>query len=378
MKIQVSNPDLSGREAEYVKDCMKSGWISSQGGYIPKFEDLFASKHNAKYGTACSSGTTAITLAVRSLGIGNGDEVICPEFTMVASAWGISIAGATPVFVDCGIDLNINPDKIEEKITPKTKAILVVHIYGRQCNMDRINKIAYEYGLRVIEDSCEAHGVPLTGDIACFSLFANKIITAGEGGICITNDKYLADQQKHLRGMAFDLNHTFLHKKLGYNFRMTNLQGAVALAQTERLEQILKKRKQIEEWYDNGLKSLQGRKDIVIMPKRSVLWMYDMKVAMNERTKLLEFLKDKGIETRVGFKPMSMQPMYRDMYELLFAYKMSMETFYLPTFTQITKKEVNFICKNIKDFYKEKDILAREKKIAEMPVMDKTIAKNLI
>lgn len=370
--LNVSKPNIGNQEKKYVAECMKSGWISSAGDFIPRFEDLFAKKHGAKYGSACSSGTNALILGLRSLGIGSGDEVIVPEFTMVASAWAVSMTGATPVFVDCGADLNINPYKIEEKITPKTKAIMAVHIYGRQCDMEKINEIAYEYGLRVIEDSCEAHGVPISGDVACFSLYANKIITSGEGGICVTNDKYLADQQKHLRGMAFNKDHTFLHKKLGYNFRMTNLQAAVALGQTERLEEILKKRKVIEELYDEGLKSLQGRTDITIMPKRNVLWMYDIKVAMNDRTKLLEFLKGRGIETRVGFKPMSMQPMYKDFFEALFAYKLSMETFYVPTFTEMTKKEVGYVCRAIKEFYKLKD----KEKISKIPVMDKSPLTN--
>lgn len=372
--INVSNPTLGKNEKKYVEECLQTGWISSQGAFIPKFEELFAKKHKASYGAACSSGTTAITLACRALGLGVGDEVIVPEFTMVASAWAVSLAGATPVFVDCDNNLNIDVNKIEGKITDKTKAILVVHIYGRQCDMERINQIAYEYGLRVIEDSCEAHGVPLTGDIACFSLFANKIITSGEGGICVTNDKYFSEQIKHLRGMAFDLNHTFLHKKVGYNFRMTNLQAAVALAQTERLEEILKQRKEIESWYDKGLKKLAERKDVYLMPKRNVLWMYDLRVSQNDLAPLRKFLEEKGVETRLGFKPMSMQPMYMGFYEGLFAYKMSRETFYLPTFTHITKKQVQYICDMIKEYFKNKDL---EKKLKEIPTMDKDIAKEL-
>jgi perosamine synthetase len=342
---------------------------------------LFAKKHKALYGAACSSGTTAITLACRALGLGEGDEVIVPEFTMIASAWAVSMAGATPVFVDCGNDLNINPDKIEEKITSKTKAILVVHIYGRQCNMDRINKIAYEYGLRVIEDSCEGHGLPLTGDIACFSLFANKIITSGEGGICVTNDKYLVEQMKHTRGMAFDLKHSFLHKKVGYNFRMTNLQAAVALGQTERLDEILKQRKQVEKMYDAGLKQLSDRKDIYLMPKRDVVWMYDLRVSANDLEPLMTFLAEKGIETRLGFKPMSMQPMYMGFFEGLFAYKLSRETLYLPTFTDITKKEIDYVCESIKQYFQKKDLdkklAEQKKKLEEAPTMNKEIAKGL-
>ena len=359
-KYNVSQPLMAGNEKKYLMEAVKKNMISSQGHFIPQFEEMFAKKHDQKHGVACSSGTTALILALRALGVGQGDEVIIPEFTMIATAWAVSMVGATPVFVDCGLDLCINPHKIEDKITNKTKAIIPVHIYGRQCDMGKIMEIAYEYGLRVIEDSAEGHGIKPVGDIACFSLFANKIITAGEGGICVTNDQYFAEQMKHLRGMAFNKDHTFLHKKLGYNFRMTNLQAAVALAQTEQLENILKKRKLIESWYDEELSSLLGRKDIEIMPKRNVLWMYDVKVAMNIRDELLNFLKEKGVETRVGFKPMSMQPMYRDMYENLYAYKASMEVFYLPTFTGMSHQDVKNICKIVKEFYGKKQKIAME------------------
>lgn len=359
-KMNVSQPSMKGNEKKYLLEALKKNMISSQGHFIPQFEELFSQKHGMKHGVACSSGTTALILALRAIGVKAGDEVIVPEFTMIATAWAVSMVGATPVFVDCGSDLNINVNKIEEKITPNTKAIIPVHIYGRQCDMGKIMEIAYEYGLRVIEDSAEAHGIKPVGDIACFSLFANKIITAGEGGICVTNDPYFAEQMKHLRGMAFNKDHTFHHKKLGYNFRMTNLQAAVALAQTEKLESILKKREQIESWYDAELSPLLGRKDIEIMPKRNVLWMYDVKVAMNDRPNLLAYLKEKGIETRVGFKPMSMQAMYRDMYEHLYAYKLSMEIFYLPTFTDMTQKDVKHICKFVKEFYGKKQKVAME------------------
>ena len=177
------------------------------------------------------------------------------------------------MFVDCGDDLNIDVDRIEEKITPRTKVIMPVHVYGRRCAMDPIMELAHQYGLRVVEDSAEAHGVPPVADIACFSLFANKIITAGEGGICLTGDPWLAGQLAHLRGMAFTADHGFLHKKLAYNFRMTAMQAAVALAQTERLDEILALRAEIEQRYDDGLRDVDG---IELMPPRDVLWMLSL------------------------------------------------------------------------------------------------------
>ncbi len=346
MKIPVSKPYLSGNELKYVTKAIKDSWISSRGEFIEKFENKFSSIHGTKYGAASSSGTNALILALRALNIGEGDEVIVPEFTMVATAWAVSYTGAKPVFVDCGDDLNIDVSKIEEKITPRTKAIIPVHIYGKRANMEKIIEIAYEYNLYVIEDSCEAHGVPITGDIACFSLYGNKIITAGEGGICITNSKRLSDQMKHLRGMAFNKEHTFLHKKFAYNFRMTNLQAAVALAQTEKLKSILKKRKQIEKWYNEGLRGLP----VMVKIKRDVLWYYD--ILAPRRDELMKYLADNGIETRVFFKPMSQQPMYFNPdYKKLKAYYYSLKGLYLPTFTQMTKKEVDYVCQKIREFY---------------------------
>lgn len=176
----VSRPALDGRELEYVSDAVSGGWISSQGPYVRRFEEAFAEWNGVAHGVACSSGTAALTLALRALNIGPGDEVIVPEFTMVASAWAVTYTGATPVFVDCGDDLNIDVTRIEEKITPRTRAVMPVHVYGRRCDMDAVMDLALQYNLRVVEDSAEAHGVRPVGDIACFSLFANKIITAGE------------------------------------------------------------------------------------------------------------------------------------------------------------------------------------------------------
>jgi dTDP-4-amino-4,6-dideoxygalactose transaminase len=345
LKINVAQPDIGKLEKKYVLDALNSNEISSQGGYIKKFEDLFSKKHKAQYGVACSSGTTALTLALKALGIGEGDEVIVPDFTMIATAWAVSYLGAKPVFVDCDDRFCIDISKIDEKITSKTKAIIPVHIYGRVCNMDRILEIARDYNLKVVEDSCEAISTPVRGDIACFSLYANKIITSGEGGICITNNENLSWQMKHLRGMAFSEGHTFYHPKMGFNFRMTNLQGAVALAQTERLEEFLKKRKQIEGWYNKYIKNIFG----VYKPKkRDILWMFDIEV--KNRNELAEFLKENGIETRLFFKPMTMQPMYRNKigYNSL---SISMDGLYLPTHTGLTEKDIKYICSKIKEFY---------------------------
>ncbi len=350
-KYSVAKPCLKGNELGYVTDAVKREWISSQGNYVKKFEEEFAKWNNVSWGVACSSGTAALTLALRALGIGKGDEVIVPEFTMVASAWAVSYIGAVPVFVDCKDDLNINENLIEEKITERTKAIMPVHVYGRRCNMEEIMKIAYEYNLFVVEDSAEAHGVKPVGDIACFSLYANKIISSGEGGICVTNNERLAEQMIHLRGMAFSSEHNFVHKKIAYNFRMTNLQAAIALAQLERVEEFLQKRKQIEFWYDENLR---GIKEIQLMPKRNVLWVYD--ILAEDSLNLIKWLGQNGIEARQFFKPMSQQPMYYDEnWKFLNATEYGYKGIYLPTYFELEEEDIKFIADKIREFYKEKE-----------------------
>jgi dTDP-4-amino-4,6-dideoxygalactose transaminase len=343
----VSRPQLSGRELELLTEAVESGWISSRGPFVRQFEERFASYNGYPHGVACSSGTAALTLALRALRIGAGDEVIVPEFTWVSTAWAVSYTGATPVFVDCGDDLNIDVAAIEDRITPWTKAIMPVHVYGRRCDMDAIMKIAYEYNLYVVEDSSEAHGVRPVGDIACFSLFANKIITSGEGGVCVTRDRRLAEQMAHLRGMSLSAEDDFVHKKLGYNFRMTNLQAAVAVAQLERIDEILAVRKRIEACYDAGLSDVDG---VTLMPGRDVLWMYDMLV--DRPRQLREFLSERGIETRMFFQPMSRQPMYFDAgWSRLNAARLGARGLYLPTHTGLTESDQQVVIDAVRDFY---------------------------
>lgn len=346
-RYPASRPWLNGHELDYVTEAVETGWISSQGAYVRRFEEAFAAYHNVPHGVACSSGTTALTLALRALGVGPGDEVIVPEFTMIASAWAVTYTGATPVFVDCGDDLNIDVSRVEERITPRTRVIMPVHVYGRQCDMAALLNLAYEYNLRVVEDSAEAHGVRPVGDIACFSLFANKIITAGEGGICLTRDPHLAEQMAHLRAMAFTRDHSFLHKKLAYNYRMTNMQAAVALAQTEQLDTILATRRDIEKRYDEALHDVPG---VTLMPPRDVLWMYDLRA--ERRDELCAFLADEGVETRVFFKPMSRQPGYYDAgWPELNAARLSADGLYLPTYTGLTAADQEYIAGRVRAFY---------------------------
>jgi perosamine synthetase len=346
-KYQASRPYLTGQEMTYVRESIETGWISWQGPHVRRFEEEFARYNGVARGVACSSGTAALTLALRALGVGPGDEVLVPEFTMVATAWAVTYLGATPVFVDCGDDLNIDVALIEPKITPRTRVIMPVHVHGRRCDMDAIMRLAGEYDLRVVEDSAEAHGVRPVADIACFSLYANKIITAGEGGISVTEDPGLADQMAYLRGMAISGDHSFLHATLAYNFRMADLQAGVALAQTEKLDEILELRAAIEKRYDAGLDGIAG---ITRMPPRDVLWMYDVRA--ERRTELCEFLGRKGIETRLFFKPMSQQPMYFDPgWTSLNASRFTADGLCLPTYTGLAESEQDYIIDQIRHFY---------------------------
>jgi len=354
LKYPVAKPQLARKSREYILDALDKNEISWRGGFCDEFEEMFSERHGAKYGVGATSGTTALTLAVAAIRQSSEDEFIVPEFTMVATAWAVIHAHAKPVFVDCKPDdFTIDPEKIEAKITKNTKAIMPVHVFGRRADMDAIMKIATKHNLRVIEDAALAHGMEMVGDIACYAFFANKILTSGEGGICITNNKYLHERMVYLKNMSFDENHTFLHKEIGYNFRLTNFQAAVLKAETEELEQKLEKRKQIEEWYNKALKDVKG---IRVLPNRVMCWMYDIWVEDAEKKQpLMDFLKKNEIDTRHYFKPMSMQPMYNDFlhstaYKTLNAYEVSLHGFYLPTYTQLEESDIIHIVSKIKEF----------------------------
>ena len=347
MKYPIANPNLKGNELKYVTEAVESGFISFHGRFVKEFEKQHAKRHGYKYGVATTSGTTALTLALATLNIKEGDEVIVPEFTMVATAWAVTYNRAKPVFVDCDENLLIDVNKIEEKITPRTKAIMPVWIFGREPYMREIERIAKDFNLKIVADMALAHGIEACGDIACYALFGNKIIMSGEGGICLTNDEKLAKRLDYLRNMAFDPKHTFLHKELGFNFRYTSLQAAVALAQLERLDEFLDKRKQVEEWYDEELKDIP---QITLMPPRSVVWVYD--ILAENKQELMDYLEKQEIETRHFFKPMSIQKMYFDPdYKKLVAYKLSQVGVYLPTYVDLSQSDVRFICSKIKGFY---------------------------
>jgi perosamine synthetase len=340
--MRCAQPTITEKEKNYVQDAIERGDIGV-GDYIKKFEDSWADYNYKLFGVACNSGTNALYIALLALGVGKGDEVLVPSYTMIATAWAVTYTGATPVFIDCADDLNMDVSLIEEAISPNTKAIIPVHIYGRRCDMYTINEIADNHNLFVIEDMAEAHGIIPMSDIACYSFYGNKILTTGEGGMCLTHSRHLADSMRSYANMYFDKDRTMIHPKIGHNFRITNLQSAVGYAQVQRISEILEKRDKIQHWYNKYLKA------IYLMPLREVVWQYDIDCG-DRRDIIKQTLADKGIESRFGFKPMEQQPMYfYEKYNLLNSYKWSNRILYLPTFYDITEKQVKEICQIINE-----------------------------
>jgi perosamine synthetase len=360
--IPVCEPTLIGREMEYVVDCLKTNWISSNGEYISKFEESFSNFCGTKWGISCCNGTVALHLALEVLGISKGDEVIIPTFTMIATANVVLYTGARPVLVDSGFDTwNIDVTKIEEKITERTKAIMPVHTYGHPVDMDPLLEIAEEHDLFVIEDAAEAHGAEYKGkktggfgDMGCFSFYANKIITTGEGGMIVTNNSEFAERAELLRNHAFG-EPRFLHKEVGFNYRMTNIQAAIGLAQMEKAEELVERRRRNAKYYSSLLKDIEGTKT---PPEahwaKNVYWMYGILIEEEfgkNKEKVREELWKRGIETRNFFIPMHNQPAYMGTSrsrnfpymggEYPVADKLSAKGFYLPSSSSLSKEQID-------------------------------------
>lgn len=334
--MNTSKPWITDLEKKYVNEALDLSDVG-KGDFLWRFEEAWADYNKYKYGVACNSGTSALYLALLALGIGKGDEVIVPEFTMVASAWAVTYTGATPVFVDCLQDLTMDPNLVKASVTKKTKAIIVVPIYGRSVS-PRVYDEARSAGLYIVEDMAEAHGIMPQGDIACYSFHASKIITTGGGGMCLTNNIQWSDKMTKLTHLYLDKDMTMLHEDIGYNFRMSNIQAAIGLAQVERIDEILEKREEITGWYDEFIP------EELKMPRRDVVWVYDIDCG-DKQAEIKQKLLDNDIESRYFFKPMSMQPMYTNDYSDLEAYKWSKRGLYIPLYPEITKQEVKKICK---------------------------------
>jgi perosamine synthetase len=363
MKILIAKPALGKEELDNAMEAVRSGWISSKGKFIPEFEKKFARYCGVKYGVATSSGTTALHLALKALEIGKGDEVIVPTLTFIATANAITYCNAKPIFVDSHPDYwCLNPEKIEKKITKKTKAIIPVHLYGHPCDMDLITDIAKDHDLLLIEDAAEAHGaeykgkkVGSFGDINCFSFYGNKIITTGEGGMCLTNDEELAKKMRILRDHGMNPRKRYWHDIVGFNYRMTNVQAAIGVAQLEKMNGFVKKKRRIAEWYKERLKELEEKKFIKLHPEmkwaKCVYWMYSILLenkCRTSRNELAKKLDKRGIETRPFFNPIHRMPPYRTNERLPIAEKLSQKGINLPSGLDLSENEINSIADIIK------------------------------
>ncbi len=368
--IPVNEPLVGQREKEYVKECLETGWISSAGKFIEQFEERWAVYCGRKYGIAVSNGTTALHVAVEALDLRPGDEVILPTFTIISCAAAVVMAGAVPVLVDseprtwC-----MDVGKIADKITPRTKAIMPVHIYGHPVDMDPILALAKKHDLAIIEDAAEVHGAEYQmdrsrprphwkrcgsfGDLSCFSFYGNKLITTGEGGMVLTDDPGLAEKVRSFRNLCFQPQRRFYHERLGYNYRLTNIQAAMGLAQVERMEQIVAQKRLMGQEYTKRLKDIKTLQLPVQEPwARHVYWMYG--VVVSEETGLdaprfTQLLRDCGVETRPFFLGMHEQPVFhkrglflKERYAV--AERIARQGLYLPSGVALTEKQLEQVC----------------------------------
>ncbi|MBI2048855.1 MAG: DegT/DnrJ/EryC1/StrS family aminotransferase [Candidatus Liptonbacteria bacterium] len=358
IKIHVCEPDITELEIKYVTDAIKSKDISSIAEPVRKLENAFAERFGMKHAVAVNSGGSALFLALKALGMKPGDEVIVPDFTMIASAAAVSHCGAKPVFVDSSEkSFNVDVSKIEEKITPRTKMIMPVHLYGEPCDMDPIMEIAKKHNLLVVEDAAEAHGAKYKGRMVgtfgvanCFSFYANKIMTTGEGGMIVTNDADLANKLKHMRGYDFDDEKHFWHQTIAWNLRMSALAAALGLAQLKRLDELIEKRRANARYYTEQLKDVPGIRFFPEPPDTfSVFWMYGLCVPRCDE--LMEFLAKNGIETRTFFIPMHVQPVYNQTGDFKWSDYYGERGLYLPSSSHISKEEKDFVISKVKEFY---------------------------
>lgn len=360
LRLPVAQPSFDERELLYVSECILTGWVSSKGKFVTRFEEMFADFCDARYAIATSNGTTALHIALLALGIGPGDEVIVPTLTFIATANAVTYTGAKPVFVDSERETwNIDPALIEEAITPLTKAIVPVHLYGHPANMDPILEIADHYNLAVIEDAAEAHGarykgrrVGCLGDLGIFSFYGNKIITTGEGGMVVTNEASLADKLRMLRDHGMSPDKRYWHPILGYNYRMTNVQAAIGVAQLEKINLFLAAKDNIAKSYAKKLRNVSGLTLPPSMPwAENVHWLYS--ILLDETTfgmsrdSLMEALTDQGIETRPLFYPVHIQPVYETGQHLPVAERLAWMGLSLPSAMSLSPEDIGRIANAI-------------------------------
>lgn len=365
--IPVNEPLLDGNERKYIDECLDTGWISSEGPFVNKFETQFAQRVGRRYGVAVANGSVALDAAVAALGLQDGDEVILPTFTIISCAAAIVRAGATPVVVDCDAQTwNMDINQIEGKISPRTKAIMVVHIYGLPVDIKPILELAEKYGLRVIEDAAEMIGQTYRGDacgsfgdISTFSFYPNKHITTGEGGMIVTNSRDLAEKCRSLRNLCFQAEKRFVHEELGWNFRMGNLQAALGLAQLERLDAHITRKRAIGEQYNRMLKQLSGLQTPLVSTDyaENIYWVYGLVLddfLPYDAATAMQRLVERKIGVRPFFFPMHEQPVFRKMglfadetYPV--AERLARRGFYIPSGLALTDEQIQRTAEAIKN-----------------------------
>ena len=354
--IALAQPQLNGNEYNYLMDAFLSTWISSTGKYVTQFEDVFSRYCGVEYGVATSNGTTALHLALTALGIGRGDEVIVPDITFAATINAVIYTGATPVIVDVEEESwCIDPNEIRKAITTKTRAIIPVHIYGQPCDMGQICEIAKEHGIYVVEDCAEAHGaewcdkkVGSFGVISCFSFFGNKVITTGEGGMCLTDSEELAGKMRLLRDHGMSKKRKYYHEMVGYNYRMTNMQAAIGVAQMERIDEILEWRHLLEEKYRNIFAGISGsqmqRNDF--KNRKKIVWLVSILVDGEKRDEMIERLKQNNIDARPFFTPLSEIEIYKKYAgNCVVSKQISKRGINLPTTSEIDEEKIERMAK---------------------------------
>ncbi len=366
--IPVSEPDISEKEIDYVTDAVRSGWVSSHGKYIDEFESKFSKFIGTKYGLTVSNGTAALHLALSALGIKNGDEVIVPDLTFISPVNAVLYNNATPVLCDVTKkDWCIDTDKIESLINNKTKAIIAVHLYGNSSNMDKLMEIKKKDNLYLIEDTAESLGTEYKdkklgsfGDVGCFSFYGNKTMTTGEGGFCTTNNEELYNKMLILRDHGMTSKKRYWHEFIGYNYRMTNMQAALGLAQLERLNYFIGKKREIAKYYYNNLKDY-----VITHPVgenyNGTYWLYSILMKNeDDRNSLMNFLYKNGIDTRRFFYPAHEMPPYKKYgignYDK--SKYLSETGLNLPSSVKLNKEDINYISQKIieiiKKLYREK------------------------
>ena len=367
--IPVNTPKLDGNEKKYINECIDTGWISSEGPFVKRFENEFSIYCDRKYGVAASSGSAALDIAVKAIGIKSGDEVIIPTFTIISPAQSIVKQGGIPVLVDSDpVTWNMDVLQIESKITDKTKAILVVHIYGLPVNMSPILELAGKYNLKIIEDAAEMHGQTYNGkkcgsfgDISIFSFYPNKHITTGEGGMLLTDNTELAARCRELRNLCFQKERRFVHEDLGWNYRMTNMQAALGVAQLERIDNIVKRKREIGNLYNELLAEIEGYG--YQLPLKStnyaenIYWVYGIVASdsvLVSTEEIMQKLGEKKIGTRPFFWCMHEQPVFNKMKLFLnetypVAENIARNGFYIPCGVGITSEEVETVAEELRE-----------------------------